>query len=137
MPQVLSEEVYKEAQVGKKLYVGNLPFTIDDQQLHQAFSGYGQVMSAKVIMDRDSGRSKGFGFVEMATDEEAQNALGSMNGTQLGGRDINVSEARDPGPRTGGGGGFRGRNGGGPRGPGGGGRHGGGGNRPPRRFDND
>lgn len=124
--------------MGKKLYVGNLPFSIDDQQLHQAFSSYGQVMSAKVIMDRDSGRSKGFGFVEMATDEEAQNAMGSMNGTQLGGRDINVSEARDPGPRTGGGGGgFRGgRNGGGPRG--GGGRHqGGGGNRPPRRFGDD
>ena len=130
--------------MGKKLYVGNLPFSIDDQQLHQAFSSYGQVMSAKVIMDRDSGRSKGFGFVEMATDEEAQNAMGSMNGTQLGGRDVSVSEARDPGPRTGGGGGgFRGRNnggggGGGPRGGGGGG--GGGrphGNRPPRRFGDD
>jgi RNA recognition motif-containing protein len=124
--------------VGKKLYVGNLPFTIDDQQLHQAFSSYGQVISAKVIMDRDSGRSKGFGFVEMATDEEAQNALGASNGTQLGGRDINVSEARDPGPRTGGprggggGGGFRGRNGGG---GGGGGRPNG--NRPPRRFGDD
>ena len=124
--------------MGKKLYVGNLPFSIDDQQLHQAFSSYGQVMSAKVIMDRDSGRSKGFGFVEMSTDEEAQNALGSMNGTQLGGRDINVSEARDPGPRTGGprggggGGGFRGRNGGGPRGGGGGG-----GSRPPRRYDDE
>ena len=120
--------------MGKKLYVGNLPFSIDDQQLHQAFSSYGQVMSAKVIMDRDSGRSKGFGFVEMATDEEAQNAMGSMNGTQLGGRDISVSEARDPGPRTGGGGGFRGRNGGGPRGGGGGRPHG---NRPPRRFGDD
>ncbi len=126
--------------MGKKLYVGNLPFSIDDQQLQEAFSSYGQVLSAKVIMDRDSGRSKGFGFVEMSTDEEAQNALGSMNGTQLGGRDINVSEARDPGPRTGGGGGprggggggFRGRNGGGPRG-GGGGRPSG--NRPPRRMD--
>lgn len=124
--------------MGKKLYVGNLPFSIDDQQLHQAFSSYGQVMSAKVIMDRDSGRSKGFGFVEMATDEEAQNAMGSMNGTQLGGRDVSVSEARDPGPRTGGGGGgFRGGRGG-PRGAGGGG--GGGrphGNRPPRRFGDD
>lgn len=127
--------------MGKKLYVGNLPFSIDDQQLHQAFSSYGQVMSAKVIMDRDSGRSKGFGFVEMATDEEAQNAMGSMNGTQLGGRDVSVSEARDPGPRTGGGGGggFRGRpggGGGGPRGAGGGGGrpHG---NRPPRRFGDD
>lgn len=134
-----SEEVYKEAQVGKKLYVGNLPFSIDDQQLHQAFSSYGQVMSAKVIMDRDSGRSKGFGFVEMATDEEAQSALGSLNGTQLGGRDINVSEARDPGPRSGGGGprggGFRGgRGGGGPRGNGG---PRGGGNKPPRRFGDD
>lgn len=127
--------------MGKKLYVGNLPFSIDDQQLHEAFSSYGQVMSAKVIMDRDSGRSKGFGFVEMATDEEAQNALGSMNGTQLGGRDINVSEAREPGPRTGGGprggggGGFRGRNGGGgPRGGGGGRPFG---NRPPRRMDDE
>jgi RNA recognition motif-containing protein len=134
----VSEEVYKEAQVGKKLYVGNLPFSIDDQQLHQAFSSYGQVMSAKVIMDRDSGRSKGFGFVEMSTDEEAQNAMGSMNGTQLGGRDINVSEARDSGPRTGGprggGGGFRGRNGGGPRGPGGPRPQG---NRPPRRYEDE
>ncbi len=128
--------------MGKKLYVGNLPFSIDDQQLHQAFSSYGQVMSAKVIMDRDSGRSKGFGFVEMSTDEEAQNALGSMNGTQLGGRDINVSEARDPGPRTGGprgggGGGFRGRNGGGGGGPRGGGSGRPQGNRPPRRFGDD
>ena len=126
--------------MGKKLYVGNLPFTIDDQQLHQAFSSYGQVMSAKVIMDRDSGRSKGFGFVEMATDEEAQNAMGSMNGTQLGGRDVSVSEARDPGPRTGGGGGgFRGRpgGGGGPRGAGGGGGGRPQGNRPPRRFGDD
>lgn len=124
--------------MGKKLYVGNLPFSIDDQQLHQAFSSYGQVMSAKVIMDRDSGRSKGFGFVEMATDEEAQNAMGSMNGTQLGGRDVSVSEARDPGPRTGGGGGFRGGRGG-PRGPGGGGGGNGRphGNRPPRRFGDD
>ncbi|MEY4615741.1 MAG: hypothetical protein RJB66_701 [Pseudomonadota bacterium] len=127
--------------MGKKLYVGNLPFTIDDQQLHQAFSSYGQVMSAKVIMDRDSGRSKGFGFVEMSTDEEAQNALGSLNGTQLGGRDINVSEARDPGPRTGGGGprggGFRGGRGGGGGGPRGNGGPRGGGNRPPRRFGDD
>lgn len=129
--------------MGKKLYVGNLPFSIDDQQLHQAFASYGQVVSAKVIMDRDSGRSKGFGFVEMSTDEEAQNALDSMNGTQLGGRDVNVSEARDPAPRTGGprgpgGGGFRGRNGGGPRGPGGGGGGGGfRGNRPPRRMDDE
>lgn len=121
--------------MGKKLYIGNLPFSVDDQQLHQAFSSYGQVMSAKVIVDRDSGRSKGFGFVEMATDEEAQNAMGSMNGTQLGGRDINVSEARDPGPRTGGGprGGPRGRSGGGPRGGNGGGRFGG--SRPSRRED--
>lgn len=135
--------------MGKKLYVGNLPFSIDDEQLHQAFSSFGQVLSAKVIMDRDSGRSKGFGFVELSSDNEAQNALSSLNGSQLGGRDINVSEARDPAPREGGrggGGGFRGRPGGGggfrdgARGGGGGGFGGGGrpsGNRPPRRYNED
>lgn len=130
--------------MGKKLYVGNLPFSIDDEQLHQAFAGFGEVVSAKVIMDRDSGRSKGFGFVEMSTDDEAQNAINSMNGTQLGGRDVNVSEARDPGPRTGGprgggGGGFRGNRNGGGGGPRGGGGGGGRpfGNRPPRRMDED
>lgn len=140
--------------MGKKLYVGNLPFSIDDEQLHQAFSSYGQVLSAKVIIDRDSGRSKGFGFVELSSDNEAQNALNSLNGSQLGGRDINVSEARDPAPREGGrggGGGFRSRpgGGGGPRdgsrggGFGGGGGYGGGGggrpsgNRPPRRYNED
>ena len=118
-----------------KLYVGNLPYKFTDQDLKDLFSAYGNVVSTSIITERETGRSKGFGFVEMATDEEAQNAMGSMNGTQLGGRDISVSEARDPGPRTGGGGGFRGRNGGGgPRGGGGGRPHG---NRPPRRFGDD
>jgi RNA recognition motif-containing protein len=120
-----------EAQMGKKLYVGNLPYTIDDQKLMQAFASYGQVASAKVVIDRESGRSKGFGFVEMSTDEEASSALSSMNGFQMDGRALNVSEAREAkgdvgrnGPRSGG---FvGGRGGGAPRGGGSGSRFGGG-----------
>ena len=97
--------------MGKKLYVGNLPYSATDESLTETFSQCGTVDSAKIIMDRDSGRSKGFGFVEMSTDEEAQNAISKLNGQQLGGRAMNVSEAKPQAPREnrgGGGGGFRG-----------------------------
>ncbi len=111
--------------MAKKLYVGNLPYTCDDAALHDAFSEFGAVDSARVIMDRESGRSKGFGFVEMGSDADAEKAISGLNGKELMGRMINVSEARPQAPREGGGGGGRGGFGGG-RGGGGGGRGGGG-----------
>lgn len=94
--------------MSKKLYVGNLPYSTTDQSLTDAFSECGTVQSAKVIMDRDSGRSKGFAFVEMSTDMEASNSINKLNGTQLDGRSINVSEAKPMAPRSEGsrGGGF-------------------------------
>ena len=108
--------------MGNKLYVGNLPYTVRDEDLQQSFSEFGSVTSAKVMMERDTGRSKGFGFVEMGSDAEALAAVEGMNGQSLGGRSLVVNEARPmearP-PRTGG---F-----GGPRGGGGGGGFGGGG----------
>ena len=114
--------------MGNKLYVGNLPYTVRDEDLQQSFSAYGSVNSAKVMMERDTGRSKGFGFVEMGSDAEAQAAVEGMNGQSLGGRSLVVNEARPmearP-PRTGGGGFGGGAGGGG--GYGGGGRSGGGG----------
>ncbi len=116
--------------MGNKLYVGNLPYSVRDEDLNQAFSAFGGVTSAKVMMERDTGRSKGFGFVEMASDAEAQAGINGMNGQQLGGRAIVVNEARpmeDRPPRTGGFGGGGGRSGGGGFGGGGGGRSGGGG----------
>ena len=94
------------------IYVGNLPYEIDDGSLQDAFAGFGAVDSAKVIMDRDTGRSKGFGFVEMPDNGEAQAAIDGLNGTDLGGRSITVNEAR-PRPPRGGGGGFGGGGGGG------------------------
>lgn len=108
--------------MGKKLYVGNLPYSVDDSALQARFGEVGTVTSAKVIMDRDSGRSKGFGFVEMSTDEEAQRAIDQLNGTDLNGRALNISEARPQAPREGGGGGggrggFGGGSRGGSRGP--------------------
>ncbi len=110
--------------MGNKLYVGNLPYTVRDEDLQQAFSAYGSVNSAKVMMERDTGRSKGFGFVEMGNDAEAQAAVEGMNGQSLGGRSLVVNEARPmearP-PRTGGGGFGGGRSGGGGYGGGGGG----------------
>ena len=112
--------------MGNKLYVGNLPYSVRDNDLEQAFSAFGAVTSAKVMMERDTGRSKGFGFVEMGSDAEAQAAINGMNGQPLGGRSIVVNEARpmEPRPpRTGGFGGGGGRSGGGY----GGGRDGGGG----------
>ncbi|MHB8951162.1 MAG: RNA recognition motif domain-containing protein, partial [Rhodoferax sp.] len=114
--------------MGNKLYVGNLPYTFRDEDLQQAFAAHGTVTSAKVMMERDTGRSKGFGFVEMGSDAEAQAAISGMNGQQYGGRGLVVNEARPmearP-PRTGGGG-FGGGAGGGGYG-GGAGRSGGGG----------
>jgi RNA recognition motif-containing protein len=121
--------------MGNKLYVGNLPYSVRDGDLEQSFSQYGVVTSAKVMMERDTGRSKGFGFVEMASDPEAQAAIEGMNGAPLGGRSLVVNEARpmEPRPpRTGGGGfggGREGGGGGGFRSPYGGGREGGGGGR--------
>ena len=111
--------------MGNKLYVGNLPYTVRDEDLQQSFGQFGAVTSAKVMMDRDTGRSKGFGFVEMASDAEAQAAINGMSGQSLGGRSITVNEARPmearP-PRTGG---FGGGGGGGDRSGGGGGGYGG------------
>ncbi len=103
--------------MGNKLYVGNLPYGVRDNDLEQAFSQFGAVASARVMMERDTGRSKGFGFVEMASEAEAQAAIQGMNGQPLGGRSLVVNEARpmEPRPpRSGGfGGGFRGEGGGG------------------------
>src|SRR5690242_17294722 len=127
--------------MGNKLYVGNLSYNIRDDELHQAFSQYGTVASAKVMMDRDTGRSKGFGFVEMGSDAEAQSAINGMNGQALDGRALVVNEARPREERPGGfggggggrsggfggGGGRGGGGGGGGDGGGGGGRSGGGG----------
>jgi len=115
--------------VGNKLYVGNLSYNVRDEDLQQAFAQYGNVSSAKVMMDRDTGRSKGFGFVEMGTDAEAQAAINGMNGQSLDGRAIVVNEARPREERPGGfgGGGGRPSGGGGGFGGGGGGRSGGGG----------
>jgi len=98
--------------MSKKLYVGNLPYSTTDQSLADAFSECGTVQTAKVIMDRDSGRSKGFAFVEMSTDAEASSSISRFNGTQLDGRAINVSEAKPQAPREnsrGGGGGYSSR----------------------------
>ena len=120
--------------MGNKLYVGNLPYSVRDSDLEQAFSQFGAVTSAKVMMERDTGRSKGFGFVEMGNDAEAQAAVNGMNGQPLGGRSIVVNEARPmearpPRSGGGGGGGYGGGGGGGGYGGGGGGggRSGGGG----------
>jgi RNA recognition motif-containing protein len=115
--------------MGNKLYVGNLAYSLRDEDLQQAFSQFGAVTSAKVMMDRETGRSKGFGFVEMGTDAEAQAAINGMNGQPLGGRAIVVNEARPREDRGGGGGGggFRGSYGGGGGGRSGGGGYGGGG----------
>ncbi len=127
--------------MGNKLYVGNLPYSVRDEDLQQAFGEFGAITSAKVMMERDTGRSKGFGFVEMGSDAEAQAAIAGMNGQSLGGRSITVNEARPMEPRPprsggfGGGGYGGGRSGGGGYGGGdrsggyggGGGRSGGGG----------
>ena len=126
--------------MGNKLYVGNLPYSFRDEDLQQAFAAHGTVSSAKVMMERDTGRSKGFGFVEMGSDAEAQAAINGMNGQQYGGRGLVVNEARPMEPRAprsggggfgggagGGGGGYGGGGGGSRSGAGGGGGYGGGG----------
>ena len=119
--------------MGNKLYVGNLPYTVRDEDLQQSFGEFGSITSAKVMMERDTGRSKGFGFVEMGSDAEAQAAIAGMNGQSLGGRSITVNEARPMEARPprsggfGGGGGGGGGYGGGDRSGGGGGGYGGGG----------
>jgi hypothetical protein len=126
--------------MGNKLYVGNLAYSVRDETLQEAFSQFGQVTSAKVMMDRDTGRSKGFGFVEMGSDAEAQSAINGMNGQDVDGRAIVVNEARPREERpggfgggfgggSGGGGGYGGGGGGGGRPSGGGGFGGGGGGR--------
>ena len=112
--------------MGNKLYVGNLPYSVRDDDLQQAFSVFGQVTSAKVMMERDTGRSKGFGFVEMGSDAEAQAAIEGMHGQALGGRNVVVNEARPMEPRPPRSGGFGGPRGGGGYGGGGGGGYGGG-----------
>jgi len=108
--------------MGTKIYVGNMSFDMDNASLDEMFRPYGSVVSAQVIMDRDSGRSKGFGFVEMGSESEAQAAISALNGQEVKGRALTVNEAkpREDRPRTGGGGGGRRFGGGG--GGGGGGR---------------
>jgi RNA recognition motif-containing protein len=115
----------EENLMGKKLYVGNLSYDVDSSALEQLFAPHGTVQSAQIINDRDTGRSKGFGFVEMNSDAEAQAAIGALNGQDNGGRALTVNEAkpREERPRSGGGGGYGGGGGGG--GYGGGGRSGG------------
>jgi hypothetical protein len=124
-------EYLEESFMGNKLYVGNLPYSFRDEDMQQAFSQFGNVSSAKVMMERDTGRSKGFGFVEMGSDAEAQAAIKGMNGQNMGGRDLVVNEARpmEPRPPRSGGGGYGGGGGGGYGGgrSGGGGGYGGGG----------
>jgi len=118
--------------MGKKLYVGNLPFTFTSQHLEELFAPHGQVTSAQVIMDRVTNRSRGFGFVEFATDEAASKAAADLNGKPIGGRPLTVNEARERTPGGGGfggGGGRGGFGGGGGRGGFGGGRGGFGGDR--------
>ena len=99
--------------MGTKLYVGGLPYSTTEQQLSELFSPHGSVTSSKVITDKFTGQSRGFGFVEMATGEEAQKAIAALNGTAMGGRTITVNEARPQEKRTGGGGGGYGGGGGG------------------------
>ena len=110
--------------MGSKIYVGNLPFSATSESLQEMFAKFGSVDSAKIIMDRDTGRSKGFGFVEMANGDEANAAIEKLNGADMGGRSLVVNEARPMEPRTGGFGGGGGR--GGDRGGDRGGRSGGG-----------
>lgn len=117
-PRVIGRNDYCQAIVNSKLYVGNLSFSIGDQELREAFSPHGNLLSASVVTDRETGQSRGFGFVEFGSTNEAETAIAAMNGASLDGRSINVNVAK---PREGGGGG------GGGRGGGGGGRGGGGG----------
>ena len=110
--------------MGKRLYVGNLAYSVSSSDLEKMFAAYGTVQSAQVVDDRESGRSKGFGFVEMASDQEANAAIQALNGKEHDGRPLTVNEARPREERGGGGGGGGGRGGGGGYGGGGGGRGG-------------
>ena len=112
--------------MGKKIYVGNLPFSATNESLSEMFSTHGQVDSSKIVTDRDTGRSKGFGFVEVSDSGEADTAIEKLNGSDYGGRSLTVNEARPMEPRTGGGGGGFGGGRGGDRGGDRGGRSGGG-----------
>jgi RNA recognition motif-containing protein len=96
---------FRGTTVGKKLYCGNLSYDVSSSDLEQMFSEFGNVVSAQVIQDRETGRSKGFGFVEMESDEEAASAISALDGTEQGGRSIKVNEAKPREPR---GGGYRG-----------------------------
>lgn len=91
--------------MSSKIYVGGLPYSATDPQLHELFASHGTVESAKVITDKFTGQSRGFGFVEMSTSEEAQKAIAALNGTQMDGRTLTVNEAKPQEPRSGGGGG--------------------------------
>jgi len=104
--------------MSNKLYIGNLSYSVRDDDLHQQFSPFGQVQSAKVMMERDTGRSKGFGFVELGSDQEAQSAIAALNGKNIDGHALTGNEARPQEPRSGGGpgGGVRRGAGGGARG---------------------
>lgn len=129
---VMLVRVLKEAFMAKKLYVGNLSYDTKDSDLQQMFEAFGTVQSAQIVMDRDTGRSKGFGFVEMSSDQEAQAAINGLNGKEAGGRALTVNEARpreDRGGGRSGGGGRGGYGGGGGGGRGGYGGGGGGGGR--------
>ena len=106
--------------MGSKIYVGGLPYSTTEQELSDLFGQHGSVQSAKVITDKYTGQSRGFGFVEMGSDEEATAAIGALNETELGGRTLTVNEAKPQAPRTGGGFGGGNRGGGGDRGGGGG-----------------
>jgi RNA recognition motif-containing protein len=125
--RILPKSYRGACELGKKLYVGNLSYNISNSDLENLFTAHGTVRSAQVIMDRDTGRSKGFGFVEMGTDQEAQAAISALNGKPIEGRNLTVNEARPPQQGSGGGGGYGGGGGGGKRGGGGGGYGGGGG----------
>jgi cold-inducible RNA-binding protein len=111
--------------MGNKIYVGNLPFSATNESLNELFAKFGKVDSAKIITDRDTGRSKGFGFVEMSSDSEAAAAIDKLHGSDMGGRSLVVNEARPMEPRTGGFGGGRGGDRGGRSGGGFGGGRGG------------
>jgi len=111
--------------MGSKIYVGGMPYSTTDAELNELFATHGTVESAKVVTDKFTGQSRGFGFVEMSSAEEAQKAISALNGTQLGGRTLTVNEARPQEPRMGGGGGGGGARRGGPGGGGGGNRGGG------------
>jgi len=131
----------KKEYVLKNIYVGNISFQTTEQDLDAAFSAYGQVDRVQIVKDRDTGQARGFAFVEMPVNGDADKAMAALNGAELGGRTLTVNEARPREPRSGGGGGFGGNRsggggGGGYGGGGGGGRPGGGGGgggRPPRR----